>query len=58
MTLRSVLAEWERSTQSTHSVYRHMSNAADRGDKAANAIRYAKQVKADRKAFIQGGAAA
>ena len=28
------------------------------GDKAANAIRYAKQAKADRKAFIQGGAAA
>ena len=28
------------------------------GDKAANAIRYAKQAKADRKAFIQGGSAA
>ena len=28
------------------------------GDKAANAIRYAKQAKADRRAFIQGGAAA
>ena len=28
------------------------------GDKAANAIRYAKQAKADRRAFILGGAAA